>query len=96
MNSITRKIAAVAFLFFAALGVSAAEIAAYTGALDAVQNTRLPRTVDDVITGAAARSENAWRRDERAAAAGLKRLAEAVKAELGDPFLFLKKIFICF
>lgn len=76
-----------------ALGVPAEEIARYTGALDAVQNARLPRTVEDVIAGAAADAENAWSGRERSAAAGLKRFAEAVKAEVGDPFGFLKKIF---
>ena len=76
-----------------ALGATAAEIAAFTGALDAVQNASLPRTLDDAIAGAARQAENAWRRSERGAAAGLKRLAEAVKAETGDPFAFLKKIF---
>ncbi len=76
-----------------ALDASAEDIARFTGALDAVQNAHLPRTIDDVIGGAEAESRSAWHEDEREAAAGLKRFAEAVKAEIGDAFGFLKKIF---
>ena len=76
-----------------ALSASAEEVARFTGALDAVQNAHLPRTLDDAIAGAAAAAESARGADERAAAAGLMRLAEAVKAEIGDPFGFLGKIF---
>lgn len=75
------------------LGVSAVRIAEYTGVLDAVQNAHLPRTIDETIAAAAAHARDAWSENERMAAAGLKRLAEAVKAELDDPFGFLRKIF---
>lgn len=76
-----------------ALGVGAEEVARFTGALDMVQNQSLPRTIEEAIAGAARLSESAWREDEREDAAGLKRLAEAVKAEIADPFAFLRKIF---
>lgn len=76
-----------------ALGVSAACIAEYTGALDAVQNEHLPRTIDETIASAAARAASAWSEGDRRAAEGLKLLAEAVKAELDEPFEFLRKIF---
>lgn len=72
---------------------SEAEVARCVGALDAVQNAHLPRTIDEVVAGAEADAESARREEDRAAAAGLKRLAEAVKAEIEDPFGFLKKIF---
>ena len=68
-------------------------VARFTGALDAVQNAHLPRTIDEVIAGAETESKNAWRKEDREAAAGLKSLAEAVKAEIADPFGFLKRIF---
>lgn len=68
-------------------------VAKYVGALDAVQNAHLPRTIDEVIAAAESDSMCAWRIEAREAAAGLKRLAEAVKAELGDPFAFIRKIF---
>ena len=73
--------------------MSAGEVAMCIGALDAVQNAHLPRTIDEVVSGAEADSRTARREEERKAAAGLKRLAEAVKAELVDPFRFLQKIF---
>lgn len=76
-----------------ALGVTADRIAEYTGALDAAQNEHLPQTLDEAIAAAASRARDAWSERERAAAEGLGRLAEAVKAELDDPFGFLKKIF---
>ena len=75
------------------LNVSAKEVARYLGALDRVQNVHLPRNLDETIAGAAAEAEQAWRPEEREAAAGLKRLAEAVKAALDEPFVFLKNIF---
>ena len=76
-----------------ALSATAADIARFTGALDAVQNARLPRTLDETIAGAATEAQCACSEEERRAAAGLKRLAEAVKAEIGDPVGFVKKIF---
>ena len=76
-----------------ALGFSSAEVAESVGALDAVQNGYLPRTVDEVIRGASERAVSAWSGNERRAAAGLERLARAVRSELDDPFGFLKKIF---
>ena len=77
----------------ARLGVSPARIAAFVGALDAVQNAHLPRTVDETVKAAEAEAANAWREEERAAAAGLVRLARAVQEELADPFAFLGRIF---
>ena len=74
-------------------GVDAATVAEWTGALDAVQNARLPRTIDEAIEGAAAEAESARRESERAAAAGLKRLAEKVRESVPDTFGFLKRIF---
>ncbi len=76
-----------------ALGVAADRVAEYTGALDAVQNEHLPQTLDEAIAAAESRARDAWSERERAAAEGLVRLAEEVKAQLDDPFGFLKKIF---
>ena len=75
------------------LSVDAQEIAKFVGALDMVQNAHLPRTIDEVISAADAEAKSAWSADDRIAAAGLKRLAEAIKPEVGDPFAFLRKIF---
>lgn len=75
-----------------ALGVDKAEISKYVGALDKVQNTHLPRTIAEVISGAATDAEKA-REKERAPLIGLKKLVEAIKAELCDPLLFVSKIF---
>lgn len=77
----------------AEMGVAPAEVAKWIGALDAMQNAHLPQTIDDAINAADAEALVAWREEERKAAAGFKRLAEAVKSELTDPFTFLKKIF---
>jgi len=77
----------------AALGASAADVARFVGALDAVQNAHLPRTLAETVAGAKAEAESAWHEEDRTAAAGLARLAEAVKAELADPVGFLKRIF---
>ena len=76
-----------------ALGVTPAEVARAVGALDAVQNAHLPRTIDETIKGAGAEAQSAWSGEARAAAAGLARLAERVKAELADPFAFVRKLF---
>ena len=75
------------------LSEPAAEIAKFIGALDAVQNAHLPRTIDETIAAAAHEAEGAWSAQERHAAAGLKRLAEAVKCEIDDPIAFVRKIF---
>lgn len=77
----------------AALDESPARIAAFVGALDAVQNAHLPRTIDETIRAAETEAVKGWRPEERSAAAGLVRLAKAVQAELSDPFSFLAKIF---
>ena len=77
----------------AELGETPARIAAFVGALDAVQNGHLPRTIEETVRAAEAESASAWRESDRAAAAGLVRLAEAVRQELADPFAFLGKIF---
>lgn len=76
-----------------ALDASPAEVAMCVGALDAVQNAHLPRTIGEVIAGAETEAGRAWQERDRQAAVGLKRLAETVDAALADPFAFLKKIF---
>lgn len=73
--------------------VAGGEVAKCVGALDAVQNAHLPQTIDEVIAGAEADSQSARRAEERASAAGLKRLAEAIRAEIENPFGFLRAIF---
>ena len=77
----------------AELDESPARIAAFVGALDAVQNGHLPRTVEETVRAAESESASAWHESDRAAAAGLVRLAQAVRKELSDPFAFLGKIF---
>ena len=76
-----------------ALGVTRATIAQYVGALDAVQNAHLPRTLDEAIKGAETDALTGWHEEECAAASGLVRLAKAVQAELADPFAFVGKLF---
>ncbi|MBO5940119.1 MAG: PD-(D/E)XK nuclease family protein [Kiritimatiellae bacterium] len=76
-----------------ALGVSAPEIARFTGALDSVQNIHLPRTLDEVIAGASVESEKAWKESDRTAAAGLKLFAQAIKNRIKNPIGFLQEIF---
>lgn len=75
------------------LNATPAEVARYVGALDAVQNAHLPRTIEETVRAAAAESQTAWRESDRAAAAGLIRLAEAVREGLADPYTFLGRIF---
>ena len=77
----------------AELKVAPAKIAAFVGALDAVQNAHLPRTIDEAIKAAEAEATSAWRTSEREVAAGLVRLAKAVQTALVDPFAFLAHIF---
>lgn len=64
------------------LGVTPEEVLACIGALDAVQNRHLPRTLSEAISGA---------RDEKAE--GLCRLLGRIADEVRDPFAFLQKIF---
>lgn len=70
-----------------------AGIAGFVGALDSVQNAHLPRTVDETLS--AIRSDIAAARHdrERDALAGLLKVCELVKSELGDAFAFLRKMF---
>ncbi|MBR3923387.1 MAG: PD-(D/E)XK nuclease family protein, partial [Kiritimatiellae bacterium] len=70
-----------------------AGIAGFVGALDSVQNAHLPRTVDETLS--AIRSDLAAARHdrERDALAGLLKVCELVKSELGDAFAFLRKMF---
>ena len=75
------------------LGEPPAKIAAFTGALDAVQNAHLPRTVDETISAVRSDLASARRDGEREALAGLLKACELVKAELGDAFAFLRRIF---
>lgn len=75
------------------LGTDESEVLFYLGALDAVRSAYLPRTLEHMLASARAHSVRAFRETERAAAAGLVRYIEAVKAEAGDPIGFLKKIF---
>ena len=75
------------------LKVAPAKVATFIGALDGVQNAHLPRTVDETLSAirndiAAARHDQ-----ERDALAGLLKVCELVKSELGDAFAFLRKMF---
>lgn len=76
-----------------ALGVSAEDVARFVGALDAVQNAHLPQTLEETVAAARTESAAARREEDRLAAAGLVRLAEAVRAKIADPLAFLKEIF---
>ena len=75
------------------LKVSPAEVAAFIGALDAVQNAHLPRTVDETINAVRIDLAKARRDSEREALAGLLKACELVKSLLGDAFAFLRRIF---
>lgn len=70
-----------------------ARIATFIGALDSVQNGHLPRTIDETLNAIRADLVAARRDSERDALTGLLKVAELVKAELGDAFAFLRKIF---
>ena len=75
------------------LEVSPAKIATFTAALDTVQNGHLPRTVGETLSAIRSDIETARRDADREALRGLLRMCELVKAELGDAFGFLRKIF---
>lgn len=75
------------------LDVSPAEIATFVGALDSVQNGHLPRTINETIDAVRSDIGSARRDGERCALAGLLKVCELVKAELGDVFAFLRRIF---
>ena len=77
----------------ARLGVGREEIARYVGALDAVQNECLPRTMDDAIRGMGAVAGRARKDSDRTAADGLLRMSRMLKSEVRDPFAFVRKIF---
>ena len=70
-----------------------AGIAAFVGALDSVQNAHLPRTVEETLSAIRSDLPAARRDSERDALAGLLKVCELVKSELGDPFMFLRKMF---
>lgn len=76
-----------------ALAVAPEEVARFVGALDAVQNAHLPRTIDEALRGAEAEALSARHEADRHAFAGLVSLVRAIKNELADPFAFLRKIF---
>lgn len=75
------------------LGVGRDEIARYVGALDAVQNECLPRTIDDAIRGMGTIAREARKDSDRTAADGLMRMSQMLKSEIRDPFAFVRKIF---
>ena len=75
------------------LGTTPAEIASFVGALDAIQNAHLPRTIDETIKAAEVEAAEARNKADRTMAAGLVRLAMSVRRELADPFAFLGRIF---
>ena len=77
----------------ARLGVGREEIAKYVGALDAVQNECLPRTMDDAIRGMGTLAGGARKDSDRTAADGLLRMSRMLKSEIRDPFTFVRKIF---
>ena len=64
-----------------ALALTPAEVAKAVGSLDALQNSHLPRTMDDVLRHAEIESPN------------LARLIVEIKGALADPFAFLRRIF---
>ena len=70
-----------------------AKIATFIGALDSVQNAHLPRTVEETLSAIRSDLAAARRDSERDALAGLLKVCELVKSELGDPFMFLRKMF---
>ena len=76
-----------------ALDASPADVARFVGALDAVQNAHLPRTIDEALSGAEAEALAARREEDRESFAGLASLVRAVKVRLDDPFAFLSGIF---
>ena len=65
----------------------------YIGALDAVQNAHLPRTVGETLNSVEQELANAKLDGEREALAGLLKACELVKSQLGDAFAFLRRIF---
>lgn len=77
----------------AELDESPAKIATFVGALDGVQNAHLPRTVDETLAAIRSDLAAAGRDGERDALTGLLKVCELVKAELGDSFAFLCKMF---
>ena len=86
----------------AALGRSTAEIAAAVGSLDKVQNSHLPRSIDEVIKGIAEVIKDAEAEDEETRAHTKKehedygcllQLTQKIKKELPTRINFLEKIF---
>ena len=75
------------------LGEPLPGIASFIGALDAVQNAHLPRTLDETLDAIRSDIGSARRDAERTALTGLLKACELVKAQLGDAFAFLRRIF---
>ena len=69
------------------------KISTFIGALDGVQNAHLPRTLDETIAAIRSDLASARRDSERDALAGLLKVCELIKSELGDAFAFLRKMF---
>lgn len=74
-------------------GLSTAQIAAAVGSLDKVQNSHLPRSIDEVIKGAEDEATLARTDEEKANYGRLQQLTKRIKAELPKPINFLSKIF---
>ena len=77
----------------AELDASPARVATFIGALDSVQNAHLPRTIEETLSAIRSDLASARGNGERDALSGLLKACELVKAELGDAFTFLRRIF---
>ena len=77
----------------AELDASPARVATFIGALDSVQNAHLPRTIEETLSAIRSDLASARGNGERDALSGLLKACELVKAELGDAFAFLRRIF---
>lgn len=75
------------------LDAAPAEIAKCIGALDAVQNAHLPRTLGETIAAVSSNLAAAMHEHERDALAGLLKMCELVNSRLGDAFALLRSIF---
>ena len=75
------------------LDAAPSRIATFIGALDRVQNAHLPRTVEETLNAIRSDLASVRRGNERDALSGLLKVCELVKAELGDAFAFLRRIF---
>ena len=75
------------------LAVPPAKIAMFIGALDAVQNAHLPRTLAETVAAVECDLAAARRDCDREALAGLLKICGLVKSALGDTFALLRRIF---